>query len=516
MRPNLLREKKPSTTKIALVSEGTYPYYTGGVSSWCHQIISGMPDYQFEIIPLSVNGLERSIWSLPANVSAVNSLPLWGFEPIHSNRRGQKSNDFDEAHLTFLKTLTHPKVGSSQRPASLDAAFLESLQALFHYAQNADLSAAMLSNRSVERLLDLWPSLAENPAAKMGKLPNLTVADALEVSSLLEHLLRPLSYPPPQVDLVHCAMNGLSTLVGMAAKWAYGTPLLMSEHGIYLRERYLSYLNETGPYPVKVLTLNFFRLLTSAAYRVSDIVAPHSRYNRRWALHNGAKASQLRIMYNGVDPNEFAPSETEVPDPILVFMGRIDPLKDLHTLIRALAIVRESVPEARLLAFGPVPEGNEGYFKSCQELIQKLGIEQAVSFMGRVKHPRDAYHAGQIVVLSSISEGFPYTVIEAMSSGRATVSTNVGGVSEGVGRAGIVVPPRDPKTMAAACVRLLLNPRLRKRLGMAARERVLHKFTLEQSIQAYRSNYLELLGDFAPTQEYLVQASTVGTYTRFQ
>jgi glycosyltransferase involved in cell wall biosynthesis len=113
-------------------------------------------------------------------------------------------------------------------------------------------------------------------------------------------------------------------------------------------------------------------------------------------------------------------------------------------------------------------------------------------FEGRVPSPIDAYHAGHTVVLSSISEGFPYTVVESMATGRPPVCTNVGGVAEAVGNAGFVVPPRDHRAFADACVTLLRDPALRMRLGRAARQRVLNNFTLEQSLDAYRAVYREL------------------------
>ena len=491
--------------KIALVTEGTYPYYTGGVSVWCHQLIQGMPEHEFQVVAVSVNGLERSIWTPPANLTGVTNLPLWGYEPPARKRGGGPPPAwFDQIHLTFLRTLIRPTAMLNQRPLGIYNSFLNSLHAMFRYAQEADLAEALLSNRSLERLMDLWHSAEmdegfESPTAK--PKPILTLSDALTVSDLLEHLLRPLSRRALEVDLVHAAMSGLCTLVGMAAKWSYGTPFVLSEHGIYLRERYLSYLNDPSSYAVKMLLLNFFRLLTSTSYQVADIIAPHSRYNRRWELHNGARATQLRTMYNGVDPAEFLPAEGEAEAPTIVFMGRIDPLKDLHTLIRAFALVQGSVPEARLRLFGPVPPGNEVYYQSCLDLISQLGLENSVRFEGRVAHPAEAYQAGHVVVLSSISEGFPYTVIEAMACGRATVSTNVGGVAEGVGEAGMVVPPRDFQAIARACVQLLQDPELRERLGTAARERVLQKFTLEQSIEAYRQAYEEAIAGPADTEE---------------
>ena len=250
--------------QIALVTEGTYPYYTGGVSVWCHQLIEGMPDHAFHAVAVSVNGLEKSIWTSPPNLLGLTNLPLWGYEPVNRKCRGAPPPAwFEQVHLTFLRSLIRPAQVLGHRPLGMYNTFLNSLHALFRYAQEADLAAALLSNASVERLMDLWHSSEmdeelEAPGAK--PKPILTLADALMVSDFLEHLLRPLSHPPLEVDLVHSAMSGLSTMIGMAAKWTSGTPFVLSEHGIYLRERYLSYLHDPLPYGVKMLLLNFFRL----------------------------------------------------------------------------------------------------------------------------------------------------------------------------------------------------------------------------------------------------------------
>jgi glycosyltransferase involved in cell wall biosynthesis len=287
-------------------------------------------------------------------------------------------------------------------------------------------------------------------------------------------------------------MNGLSMLVAMAAKWRYGTPIVLSEHGVYLRERYLQYVDEPVSHAVRVLLLSFFRRLAGAAYVAADRIAPHSTYNRRWQLHNGADPGRIRVMYNGVDPGDFPLAESDPQTPTLVFMGRVDPLKDLHTLIRAFAIVHDKIPEARLRLFGGVPAGNETYYESCLALIAELELEDSAVFEGRVSTPVDAYHAGSVVALTSISEGFPYTVVEAMACGRPVVCTNVGGVAEAVADAGFIVPPRDHVAVADAAVRLLRDAGLRGRLGEIARARVLERFTLRQSLDDYRGVYEEL------------------------
>ncbi|MFE1844141.1 glycosyltransferase, partial [Streptomyces sp. NPDC059515] len=195
----------------------------------------------------------------------------------------------------------------------------------------------------------------------------------------------------------------------------------------------------------------------------------------------------------GIDPADSPGADGEPDDPTDVFVGRVDPLKDLHTLIRAFALVRREVPDARLRMFGPVSADHRAYHASCLALIEELGLTGAAVFEGRIPRQVDAYQAGHLTALTSVSEGFPYTVVESMSTARPQVCTKTGGVPEAVGDAGILVPPGDHRAVAEACVRLLRDAGLRRRLGDAARARVLERFTLAQWNDGYRALYDDLV-----------------------
>jgi polysaccharide biosynthesis protein PelF len=484
--------------KVALVSEGTYPYAMGGVSVWCDQLIRGLSDYRWEMVPLVVDGSEQQVWELPENLDGVRPIPLWGATLTGKRRSGWPGSQgrphaaFASAYQRFLTTLLRPLDPRSNQVIISRGLFAYALRGLYEYAgQGGNLADALTSNQSLTQLMDAWRGIYGD---------ELTLADALEASWLIEHMLRPLSAEPVKADVVHASMNGLCMLVAMAAKWRYGTPVVMSEHGIYLRERYLSYLDDSAPHAVKVVVLSFFRALAGAGYLVADALAPHSSYNRRWQLQNGANPGRIWVMYNGVQPDEFPVAESEPEEPTIVFMGRLDPLKDLHTLIKAFALVRAEVPNARLRIYGGTPAGNEGYRDSCVRLIEELGLADAAVLEGRVDSPINAYHAGSIVALTSISEGFPYTVVEAMACGRTVVCTNVGGVAEAVADTGFVVAPRDSSAVAQACIRLLRDDSLRQRLAVAARARVMELFTLQHSLSAYRTVYEHVTGVEPPRQ----------------
>jgi glycosyltransferase involved in cell wall biosynthesis len=460
--------------RIALVSEGCYPFHPGGVSLWCDQLVRGMPRHEFTAVSLTVDGAERPWWPRPDNLAEVVTMPLWGRRPRRARRRPA---GFPEVHEAFLRSFIPYADHSPER-------FALALRRIFELAQTSDVGAALVSNDSVARLVRAVADCGEGP---------ISLRDAVVTADLLEHSLRPLVFPPIRADVCHLAMNGLSALAGMAAKWAHGTPLLMSEHGVYLRERYLGAVGETMALPAKLVLLSFHRALAAAAYRACDMLTPHSDYNRRWQLHSGADSDRMWTMYNGIDPAEFPVAQGEPDVPTIVFVGRIDPLKDLHTLIRAFGEVRRALPEARLRVFGPVPEANKDYHASCLRLVEQLGLTGSAVFEGLVPSQVDAYHAGHVVALTSVSEGFPFTVVEAMSTGRPPVCTDVGGVSEAVADAGLVVPPRDHEAVARACVRLLTDGGLRRRMGVLARQRVVERFTVQRWNDSYRARYAELV-----------------------
>ncbi|MFK0111910.1 GT4 family glycosyltransferase PelF [Streptomyces sp. NPDC091217] len=470
--------RRPSRTRVTLLTEGTYPHSHGGVSVWCDQLVQGMPDLDFDIIAVTGTGREPIVWELPTHVSRVSSVPMWGDPPEGRAPRGHARARLGDIYEEFLTALLEPRA---------ERRFPRALYLLARAAVGGTLSPFLLGDEAIAILSSVWnrPGLAVREAA-----PSLH--DALTATALLEHALRPLAAPLPRTGVAHAVSGGLAVLPGLAALDQHGVPLLLTEHGVYLRERYLGYRVAPYRWPVKAVVLGFFRLLAQESYRRAALITPGNRYNRLWEEQGGAVPESIRTVYNGVDPTAFPPAGPEPHGLTLTWAGRVDPIKDLETLIRAFARVRAQLPNTRLRLFGGTPRGGEAYRERCEALAAELGHADAVTFEGRVDDIRDAYAAGNVVMLSSISEGFPFTLIEAMSCGRATVSTDVGGVREAVGDAGFVVPPRDPASMAAAALELLGDPARRRAMGEAARLRVIEQFTLRHTVETFRAIYLEL------------------------
>lgn len=463
--------------EIALIGEGAYPHQFGGVSVWCDQLVRGLPEHDFHVVALVATGQEPVRWELPGNVTKVTTIPLWGRTPFRPVLEGRARRRLLPAVEALLETLVCP-------PQEGDAAFASALRDLAGSAQRMPLAPGLCSDDAVAALSAIWRAHRDRDG-----LPELTLHDAVTVLRILEHSLRPLAHPPLAADVCHIVTNGMAALPGLVTTWERATPLLVTEHGIYLREQYLHSRASPLRWPVKDLMLAFARRLCTVAYGEAATVAPGNAYNRRWEERLGAPPARIRTVYNGVDPAGFPLAESEPDVPTIAWAGRIDPVKDLETLLRAFAAVRRVVPDARLRCFGGTGPGGAPYLQRCEALAAELGVTDAVRFEGRVADIREAYLAGHVVVLCSITEGFPYTLIEAMSCGRACVATEVGGVPEALGDAGLMVPPRDPDRLAGACVALLRDEALRHRLGAAARARILGAFTLDQAVTTYDEMY---------------------------
>lgn len=501
-----------------LVTEGTYPQVHGGVSTWCDQMIRGLDRHRFHIVSLTATGREETVWRLPDNVLGHVTVPIWtmagpgrragrpgaaagpgigGRWPDLRRRlgaaraeRGSQPPGWAPARALVAAALAEGPTAA----AEFEAALFE----LFLLAQRTDLGPVWRSARLVRDTVELWAEHRSGHGDGPGA--ELPLSDAMSALDLIEHALRPLAFHPLRADVTHAVSNGLAALVGLGAKWTHGTPLVLAEHGVYLRERYLALRLEPLGWPVKAILAAFTRRLCETGYRAADLITPCADFNQRWERRLGADPAKLRTVYNGVDPARFREAGPEPQVPTLAFVGRLDPLKDLLTLLRAFALVRERIPAARLRIYGAAPKGGEEYHAQCLALAEELELTGSVTFEGQCDAVAQAYEASHVVVLSSISEGFPFSVIEAMVCGRPVVATEVGGVAEAIGETGRVVPPRRPDEFARACVDLLTDHPRRQALGRAARERALALFDIERAADAFDGIYRDLAAAPAPLE----------------
>ncbi|WP_160310819.1 GT4 family glycosyltransferase PelF [Kocuria sp. SM24M-10] len=464
-----------------MLTEGTYPVTTGGVSTWCDQLVTGMDEHEFEVTAIVATGREPVVWTVPANVRAVRRVPMWADwpTPLRLRTAGRKKAE------VLLDTMWDAALG--QDVTANHERFGEALRGLTEISATVPIGRLLAAKGSVPALLAAWSSQQVPEGARP-----LHVGEAVLACGLVDRVLALLDTRLGDVDLVHATGNGPSALVGLAHMWRTGTPGILTEHGVYLRERYLAMSESSLPWSVRRAVMAFTSALCRLAYRQYPKILPVNRFNARWEQLLGATEAQVETIVNGVDPATFTAVDSEPAVPTISFVGRIDPLKDLETLIRAFALVRQEVPAARLRLFGPVQRSNLAYQQHLQTVADELGLGDSLTWEGPSAGSRPAIEAGSIVALSSISEGLPFTVVEAMMCGRATVNTDVGGVSECLDdeqRTGRLVPARNPRAFADACVELLQDDLLRRRTGRLARQHSLAKFDLRVCLDNYRQAY---------------------------
>ena len=484
--------------KVALVGEGTYPIVSGGVSTWCNLLFRALPEHEFHVVTL-VGDRRDVVCEIPTNVASIELHPIWGRVEAGSWRHNRDRGALSRALTGLWQALLPARVGSGGdhldevagwlRALALiaDRTSLATLLALALIADRTSLATLLAESGSARHVLEAWQQHARGHG-----LPRMSPAVAGQVGLFADSILRSLDAPIPQVDLLHSAANGPALLACLRSAWRDGTPLLLTEHGVYLRERYLALEGSGLDSQARSVLMKLIRAICVIGYRESVLTAPVSDFNGRWARQLGAAPEKVITVFNGIDRTAYPPCDSEPEVPTVAFVGRIDPLKDLHTLVAAFALVRAEVPDARLRLFGPVPAGNEDYRDSVVDRVTSHGLDEAVTFEGPCNSSRVAALASHVVALSSISEGLPFTVMEAMMCGRATVNTDVGGVGEVVGsdgQAGVVVPPRDPRALADALIALLSRDDYRREMGERARERALSLFTLERFRDNHRAVY---------------------------
>ncbi|MEO0812588.1 MAG: GT4 family glycosyltransferase PelF, partial [Myxococcota bacterium] len=326
----------------------------------------------------------------------------------------------------------------------------------------------------------------------------------------------------------------------------HGTPMILTDHGVYARERYIA----CSAAPFSLFSKRFLArlalLFSKLCYYYADVIAPCAHFNARWELPVGCVLDRetpidfsswentgivpnltefpfirptydalvdfgfienyeedteypwIRTIYNGVDTERFRPGEK--PDhvkgiPTAVALARVFPLKDVLTMIRSCAVAKREIPNVKYIVYGSL-KADPPYVAKCNALIEELGLQENFDLAGYHSKPNEAFWEGDISVLSSISEGFPFTVLESMAAGVPVVGTDVGGVKEGIGTGadacGVVVPPRDPEAFGAGVIQLLKDDRLRSELARKGRERILRLFQTSTSVDAYAETYRRL------------------------
>ncbi len=220
--------------------------------------------------------------------------------------------------------------------------------------------------------------------------------------------------------------------------------------------------------------------------------------------NEGLPSGRVEVVYNGVDLQALAAAAPDArpriraefgfsdTDSVVVQVARLHELKDHQTALRAIQEAVRQQPTVRLLIVG---EGDQR--ATIEASIRKLKLEQHVRLAGNRADVADLLAAADVFLMSSISEGIPLTIIEAMAAGLPVVSTAVGGIPEMIRHAenGFLANSGDSSGLASSLVLLQQNPTLRNTVAVAGREQAMQSFSQQGMLDGYRNIYEEMLHD---------------------
>ncbi|RXR22963.1 GT4 family glycosyltransferase PelF [Flavobacterium stagni] len=486
--------------EVMLILEGTYPFNGGGVSTWAHSLCSQVSNVDFSLYTINANFEVASNYVLSEQVKNVIQVPIWSpLEPQELVDYGKKYHKFvsrkekddceaiQQEFIPLFKELLGHIYAPVQEPKAID----QTVFRLWKFFQNHDYKKTMKSWAVWRCFYETTTGIAQNDGHYDVSLYDLTVG-----MRWIYRFLLPISIPVPKVDVTHLTLSGFPVLPALVLKYKYGTPMVLTEHGVFIRERLIAINTSEYSFFLKNLLIRFSECITKLAYYKADKIVSVNKFNRGWELKYGADLKKIEVVYNGIDETVFVPKEkpAHLKDiPTVVAAARVFELKDIITMIRSCAVVQKVIPNVRYIVYGDA-EAVPSYTTACRELITELHLENNFIFAGHHETPSELFCEGDVSILTSISEGFPYTVIESMSCGVPVVATDVGGVGEALDEScGYLCKPKDFEALGNRVIELLQNEELRKKMGENARRKVIQNFTITKFINAYEKIYDSLM-----------------------
>ena len=480
--------------KICLVAEGCYPYVVGGVSGWIHSMIKSFPKVEFVVLAIISNRSQsgKFVYELPENVSAVYEAYLddydWGHKPKHGKRTGLDTKEYRALRSIIMN-----------EEVDWDT--------IFDMFQKGDFS--------IDDLLMGADFLNIVKECYNLRYPHIVFSDFLwTMRSIYLPLFLILKTELPKADIYHCVATGYAGVLGSMASHFYRSGLLVSEHGIYTREREEELLKAewvAGIY--KNIWIDQFKKMSRLAYERADVVTSLYSHARELQIGLGCPEGKIRVTPNGIDVDRMAdlPGKKE-EDKGYINIGavlRVTPIKDVKTMIRAFAFAKEENDSLKLWIMGPCDEDEE-YAGECFELVEALQVKDVV-FTGRID-VREYLGRMDYTILTSISEGQPLTILESYAAHKPVIATDVGncreliyGEGDGCGTAGILTHIMNIAELSSAMLELARSGQLRAAMGECGYQRVMKGYRIQQMKQSYEDIYEQIgwvYGKLWPAETY--------------
>ncbi|MET3682895.1 glycosyltransferase involved in cell wall biosynthesis [Alkalibacillus flavidus] len=463
--------------KIGMVVEGSYPYVSGGVASWVQTVMQRMPEHEFEVITITPTPMteEDYRYTLPNNVKGITNLPL-NLEQKNRKKSRKPITEEEQRVLTEWMMLEEPNSAALEviRSRISNSKEFFSEQLFWHLVQNSYKKEKQ--SASFIEYFYMW-------------------------KGMFTPVIELIQCEVPEVDLVHSVSTGYAGLLAAVIKLQQRIPYILTEHGIYSREREEEILKASwiADY-YKQRWIHFFHHLTKQAYREADDIITLFERNSELQAQIGAPEEKLHVIPNGIDYKKLSEVKRQKTSKDKLIMGaivRIVPIKDIKTMIHAAKLLDDRAIPFELYIMGPLDEDEE-YTEECSLLIQQLDLKGRVYLTGKV-NISEYLPIFDVCLLTSISEGQPLAVLEGMAAGIPWVVTDVGACSELIyggthdrfGPAGFVVTPVKPTQIAERCEWFYHNPSEAVKFGMNGKKRVEEYYQVDQFIDLYAQLYKE-------------------------
>lgn len=510
---------------ICIITEGTYPYVMGGVSTWIAQIIDSMPDLKFSVLNISASRktARQLRYTLPKNLVGLQDSFILeaGGNPLDNLTNLQDIFIFDYGRPRSGRSIVEKSVLSDRHEEDLLELYLalsrgESLnlvaipQLLKQFSSNEEFVEAMVHSFSAWNVTGhLYNEIGPSGLSFMDFFWSLRAQ--------FMPILNVLRTPLPKARVYHAACTGYAGLLAARAACESGRPLLLTEHGIYSRERRIElsrvdWLSSSGE--SKFLQLNqsrnwfrgwwisLFQSLSRTAYDNAAKILTLYQGNKDIQLSEGAAEEKIDIIPNGIEIARYRDIPRELKKPGFTlrigFVGRVVNIKDVKTLLRALAILASHGVRFHADITGPLDEEPE-YAEACMDMAEKLELADRVFFVGPRRDLEKVYAEMDVLLLTSTSEGFPYVILEANCAGVPVVSTDGGacrdiltGMSKedkALGPSGCITSVGMAEEIAAELEFFAKNPDMLLAYGQAGRQRVIRYYDIKNIMSQYRALY---------------------------
>lgn len=479
---------------VCFLVEGAYPYVAGGVSSWIHEMILSFPDLNFGIIALLPDREypHELRYDLPQNIVEFRNIYLQELKPGSPTIAQGK-----ELYAFIAPLLSNLQKGESNN-------VIEKLVDVFTPLKEHLGSDFLLnSHEAWETLIEMYSDW----------VPGSSFLDYFwSWRALVGGLYSILIDDYPIAAVYHTVATGYAGILGARIHIETGRPLILTEHGIYTNERRIELTmadwlhDHTGSglgigkteHGLHQIWVNVFYAYAQTCYTQSNEIITLFEGNRQVQIADGAPPEKSRLIPNGIDFDKFASIERQEQDhPIIALIGRVVPIKDIKTYIRAVGNLVRQLPDLEALIMGPFEEDKD-YYEECMLLIDSLGLNNTVKFTGRVKLT-DYLGKIDLIVLTSISEAQPLVILEAGAAGVPIVATDVGACREmiygrdnespNLGAGGAIVSLSNPLETAHAIYKLLTDEHLMQTARIAIQKRVKLYYNKVDIDRQYRSLY---------------------------